>query len=284
MPPILACLSDRLFEAARTAIPHLDRVGSLAEVRSLLRTSRVDGLIVDPALPGQGGPEELFWLATDFPALHITVYTVLDAAVAQALVRLAAAGISDVVLFGYEDSADRWDEVLVRASVRDSVSLALRRAEPVLRRLDPSLSYALQDTFHNPRKFRTVDQLATVAGTSRRGVYRKLHRAGMRAVRDWIDWGRLVNAFGLIRCPGRTAAQTARLVGYADGGDLATHVQRIAGFTMQDFSTRVSAEELVDRMSERLLVPAMATAVTRVAAAAPGASECAREQDGRRHA
>jgi hypothetical protein len=232
MPTILACLPDRLYAAACLAIPHLARVGSLAEARSVLRASRVDGLICDPAMESPRGPEDLFWLATDFPDVHVTVYTVLDAAVAQALVRLASAGISDVVLFGYEDSPDRWDELMIRAEVRDVVAMALRAADPVLRRVEPALRFALHDAFHNPRKFRTVDQLGAMAGTHRRGVYRKLHRAGIRAVREWIDWGRLVNAFGLMRTGGRAPAQTAQLVGYADGGDLSVHVQRVSRYSI----------------------------------------------------
>jgi len=255
MPTILACLPDRLFEVAQRAIPGLVRVGSLAEARSLLRTSHVDGLICDPATEAVAGAPELFWLAADFPSLRITLYTVLDPLVAQALVRLAGAGITDVVLFGYEDSAERWDEVVTRSAVSETVRHALAAVAPALANVDAPLRYALQDAFNAPRKFRTVDELATAAATNRRGVYRKLHRARIQAVREWLDWARLVNAYALQHDPGRSIDEIAQLVGYANRADLAAHLRTASGYTLGELNASVTISEFVARMAERLLLP-----------------------------
>ncbi|MDE3153314.1 MAG: hypothetical protein KGL93_13805 [Gemmatimonadota bacterium] len=253
MPTILACLPDPLFRAAQRAIPDLVRVGSLAEARAIIRTAPVDGLICDPAAESDGTAGGLFWLATDHPDLRITLYTVLDPGVARSLVRLAAAGIADVVLFGFEDSAERWHEVVARTAVSEAVRRALRTLEPVFVRVEPPLRYVLQEAFLSPRKFRTANRVAAAAATDRRGVYRRLNAAGVRTVRDWLHWARLVNAFALLRDPGRSPAEVAQLVGYAGRAELAARVRGLSGWPLEALRAEVTLDAFLAVMAERLV-------------------------------
>ncbi|HEY5218484.1 MAG TPA: hypothetical protein VIJ16_01685 [Gemmatimonadaceae bacterium] len=256
MPNFLAYLPDRLYAAARGGISNLIRVGSLAEARAHLRTARFDGLICDPNLGSPTTSDDLFWLATDFPGLHVTLYTTLEPATAHVLLRLAAVGVSDVVLFEHEDAPGRWSELAAQAAVRDTVTKALAAVDEALRPLDLPLRTALREAFHAPHKFRTVDEIAAAAGTSRRGVYRKLHRAGIRAVREWIEWARLVNAFALLRDPNRQLREVAELVGCLDARDLASRLRNATGHGLGHLRTTATTSEFVDWMLARLLRPA----------------------------
>ena len=270
MPTILACLPDSLFDVACRAIPGLVRIGSLVEARALLRASRVDGLICDPFADGADGVADLFWLAADFPALHVTLYTRLNRARPEALSRLAAAGISDVVLFGYEDSVERWGEMIAHTWVRECVARALRELGPSLERVPQPLRCVLRDAFHTPRRFRTVDQMAAMAGTTRRAVYHRMRQAGIREVREWIDWGRLVNAFALLADSELPTRDAARLVGYDGAHELAARLRAVTGFSLEELQRGVSADAFSARMVMNLLggAPAGAAAISAAAARA----------------
>jgi AraC-like DNA-binding protein len=256
VPNVLALLPDALYLTASRGVPSLIRVGSLAEARAHLRTSTVRGLICDPTQGPACTADDLFWLATDFPVLHVSVYTKLEAAAAQTLLRLAAVGVSDVVFFGHEDAPERWGDLMAQASVRDTVARALAAVEPALRPLEASLRSALRDAFRFPRKFATVDQFAGSVAAARRAVYRRLQRVGVRGVREWLDWARLVNAFALLRDPEREARDVAVRVGYVDAADLATRVRAATGWSVDALRVQISVDALIACMRERLLVAA----------------------------
>lgn len=252
MSTFLAYLPDRLFAAAQSGIPDLIRVGSPAEVRARVRTTRVDGVICDPVAGAASDATDIFWLATDFPTLHITVYTVLEPGVAQVLARLASAGIRDVVLFGYEDAPGRWGDLVVRAAVRDAVTRTIIALAPTLKQVGSPLRDVLEGVFRAPCKFHTVDDVAAAAGLTRRTVYRRLEHVGVHAVRDWIEGARLTGAFALLRDPSRQVRDVAGAVGYGGPHDLSARLRGWTGCSVAQLRESVTAEEFVEHTVERL--------------------------------
>ncbi|MHB1862480.1 MAG: helix-turn-helix domain-containing protein [Gemmatimonadaceae bacterium] len=252
MSTFLAYLPDPLFAAARCGIPDLVRVGSLAEVRARVRTTRVDGVICDPVAGAASDATDIFWLATDFPALHITLYTVLEPGVAQVLTRLASAGVTDVVLFGYEDAPGRWGDLVARAAVRDAVTRTIVALGPTLKQVGGPLRDVLEGVFRAPCKFHTVDDLAAAAGLTRRSVYRRLERVGVHAVHDWIEGARLTGAFALLRDPARQVRDVAGAVGYGGPQELSVRLRGWTGRSVAQLRESVTADEFVEHTVGRL--------------------------------
>lgn len=188
-------------------------------------------LFVDPLADAVSVPEILS-LRERYPKVGIVLYTTLDAVAMRAVVQLAGHGITDLVLFGFDDKPERIRKLIDEA--HDATVVPLTPIENNLAQLPPQLRRAIEDMFAKPRCFRSTLDLAAAAGMSRRATFRHLKSVGFRSPRRLVASARTIRAYHLMRDGGRSATDVAKRLGYASVDQLSRHFTELAECTASD--------------------------------------------------
>jgi AraC-like DNA-binding protein len=251
VPNVAYWLESRLASSVISYFPPAQRIESVAELRSTIARSNVNLVIADPALTPRIA-DALCSVRAEFPSVLVVVYTSLTPAVVADLLRLAAAGIDEVMLFGTDDTKSRFAELGVRSLATAAVLQAERILAERLKRLPEPIRCAVVAMLYSPRRFRTVDDLSAAAFVTRRTLYRQLTAAGFESPRLLLLSGRVLRAISMLRDPSRNLRQVAAALGYSKPDRLSDHVAFFTGLRPRELRGQVSLTEIVVRLVGRL--------------------------------
>ena len=258
---VLACLPPPLLthlEAVLARGGHrLHAAASWLEVERLLRSQPVDVAVLDPA--GTGGtpvaPDVIVGLTRRYTSLPVVVYTSLSPSTLQGIVELARNGISQVLLYRFDDEPGRLlaeIERLAGGAVPDAVLARLRAR---LAQLPPVLAAVIERLLRRPQEFETGEDIARLSGVPRRTVYRAMEDAGLASPATMVKGARLVRAYAFLRDPGYSLEDVVRKCGYSSRQLFARHVRDLAGRQPRQLRRQIAPEDFIAIMTTWLTTP-----------------------------
>ena len=229
----------------------LDAAVDAAELHSILQSTSVDLLIVDPAIrDGQygGALEEII---ASHRSLPVVVYTVLAPTAMRMVVRLARLNVQHVVLNRFDDEPKRFLDLIERVPAHPMAELMLQELSTALRTLPVAVSRAVEHLFRSPTRVRNSQELAKLAGMASRSLYRHMTPAGLQP-RHLIVCARLLRAYTLLRTPGSRLKEITTKVGYSDPDTLTKLFHEWTGRSAKDIRRDISPELFVRLLAEHL--------------------------------
>ena len=230
----------------------LQTAADAAELHSLLRSTDVDVLVVDPATGDGKWERTVEEVVTSHPALPVVVYTTLTPSAMRQVVRLARLGIQHVVLNRFDDEPRRFLDLLERAPAHPLAELMLRELAASLKSLPVVLIRAIEQLFRSPARVKNSQELAGLAGMLPRTMYRHLTPAGLQP-RHLLVCARLLRAYTLLRDPGVRLKEIALKLGYADPDLLSEQLREWSGCSPRELRSTLAPGEFVHALAAHLL-------------------------------
>ncbi|MBA2686415.1 MAG: helix-turn-helix transcriptional regulator [Gemmatimonadaceae bacterium] len=183
------------------------------------------------------------------------IYTTLAADSMQATVMLAKLGVQHVVLRGFDDEPSRFRlmlDQLPAARLSDSV---LQHVLPYLHDVPAMFVRAVTRLFEAPQEFEDVEDLARMAGMTRRSLDRWFERRGLSSARTMILVARLTRAKHYMGDPGFLLEDIAKKLGYSSIRVFARQVRTATGMTPSTMRSAFTREEFTLRMAALVCRP-----------------------------
>jgi AraC-like DNA-binding protein len=240
-----------MFVRATSALPNTVACDSGPGLIAAARTGSIGVIIGDPTLDAGGCADALIEARKRFPGIEVVAYVALTPATIPCLLRLAAQGVSEVIIRGHDDSVHRFGQIVQLAAMRSTRVAMLAALQAELARLPGALRDAVGALFRNPIRYRTVTDLALSAGMGRRTVYRQLQLAGIASPRLLVASGRVLLAVTLLRDPCSTLVDIARRLRFYRADYLTEMIACVTGLTPQTVRVLDDAS-LVRDIAERL--------------------------------
>ena len=187
----------------------LSAAGSAAELYTLLRSSDVDVLVVDPVMHEERSDGALDELVAAYPQVPAIVYTTLTPAAMRQVVRLARLGLQHVVLNRFDDEPSRFLDLIERAPAHPLAEAMLQELASPLRALPVIVTRAIEQLFRSPARVKNTQELANLAGMIPRTLYRHLMPVGLQP-RQLLICARLLRTYTLVREPGVRIKEVAK--------------------------------------------------------------------------
>lgn len=247
--------------AVLTADDELIEVAGWAELHQALRSQPIDLMVLDPrsadhepSAHDEREPSPLLTLLAEFRSVPAILYATYSRDGLRAVLPLARSGAHEVVFRGFDDTRERLRALL------DHVAAGLlgeRMLDVILPRLDaahapPEVVQAVARLFRAPQAFRTVHQLATVAGRRRGQLDRWMLRAGLAPAKVVMLAARVAWTHHYLRAPGNRFKTLALRLGYPDTVGLGRHVKWMTGMTPTQLRRGVGADELLEILMRRV--------------------------------
>jgi AraC-like DNA-binding protein len=242
-----------------------DELTEVADWRALhhaLRSQPIDLVVIDPDVAGhvpsaydEGEPSPLLTLLTEFRSVPAILYSTHTRDGLRAVLPLARSGAHQVIFRGFDDTRERLRALL------DQVAASLlgeRLLEVILPRLasvdaPPEVVQALARLYRAPQAFRTVHQLAAVAGRQRGQLDRWMLKAGLAPTKVVMLAARVAWTYHYLRAPGNRLKTLALRLGYPDVVGLGRHVKWMTGMTPTQLRRSVGADELIAMLMRRIV-------------------------------
>lgn len=242
-PPQLTHLCSVLQPAHRVTA-----VTSSVEMTEVARREAVDVVVIDPSMSGIITVPEIIGFRRAFPSLPLIPYTSMTAAAMRAVTELAPHGISSVMLYRVDDSAQRLLDVL-RSRPTDSLTpRVLERLAPELARLTQRVRAGVLQLFQEPQSFRGVEDLARAAGVTSRTLYRQFEVAGFASARSMVLGARLLRAYVWLRDPANSAQDVVRKLGFSSRQQFGRQLMAATGASPRVLRSLASDAQIVDRL------------------------------------
>jgi AraC-like DNA-binding protein len=232
-----------------------------SHAEAIIRRQPVDVLVVDPQFDAASASrvDRIRAVRHRYGALPMVVYSTLTAHTMRSLVELGTEGLGQIVLYGLDDDPQHLRRIL---ELQPGITLAGQLVDlirPGLRHTPAPVAGAVERAIRSPGVFRNVGDLTASAGVPRRSFYRHLERAGLASPREILAGARALRAYALLRVPGYTIELAADQLGFSDVDALAETMKSVAGVTPGQARLRVSPEEFVMLLGERLCPPSGVT-------------------------
>jgi AraC-like DNA-binding protein len=121
-----------------------------------------------------------------------------------------------------------------------------------LQQMPVTTQQAIEALVREPEGFRSAKHLATAAGVASRTLFRVLEKVGFHSPRALIDAARLVQAYALLRDPGRAIKEVAVQAGYQRTWALNTRMRAMTGRTTERVRREMEPEEFVQAIVEHI--------------------------------
>jgi hypothetical protein len=231
---VVCQLRDGMLSRVREAFPHSIAVASSADILTMIARRNVDLVIADPSIDADQSTSALRRVRIENPSVLVAIYTQLLPGVVRHIVALASVGIDDVILRRTDDTVARFNELAARCVADPSAMEALHLLDDRLQRTTPALHAAIERLFRSPRRFRTTDDLAAAALTTRRGLYRQLDAAGFESPRLLIGGAKVLRAIPLLMTRTRRLEDVSLLLGYSKPELLSEQIRQMTGLRVRD--------------------------------------------------
>lgn len=252
---VVALLPRNLLTHLRLVLGELHSLSAAAdaaELHSLLRSTDVDVLVVDPAMnegKWEGALEEI---VAAYPQMPAIVYTMLTPAAMRQVVQLARAGLQHVVLNRFDDEPSRFLDLIERAPAHPLAEAMLQELATPLRGLPVIVTRAIEQLFRSPARVKNTQELASLAGMIPRTLYRHLMPVGLQP-RQLLICARLLRTYTLVREPGVRIKEVALKLGYADPDHLTEQLREWTGCSPRDLRGTLTPDRFVRVLATHLL-------------------------------
>jgi AraC-like DNA-binding protein len=230
----------------------LSTAGNAAELFTLLRSSDVDVLIVDPVMHDRQSSGTLDQIVASYPHIPAIAYTALTPAAMRHVVRLARAGLQHVVLNRFDDEPSRFLDLIERAPAHPLAEAMLQELAVPLRALPVIVTRAIEQLFRSPARVKNSQELASLAGMIPRTLYRHLMPVGLQP-RQLLICARLLRTYTLVREPGVRVKEVAFKLGYADPDHLTEQIREWTGCSPKDLRSSLTPDQFVRMLASHLL-------------------------------
>jgi len=230
----------------------LSTAGNAAELYSLLRSSDVDVLVVDPVTHDKSAEGVLDEIVAAYPHVPAIAYTTLTPAAMRHVVRLARVGLQHVVLNRFDDEPSRFLELIERVPAHPLADAMLQELAVPLRTLPVIVIRAIEQLFRSPARVKNTQDLASLAGMIPRTLYRHLMPVGLQP-RQLLICARLLRSYTLVREPGVRVKEVALKLGYADPDHLTEQLREWTGCSPKDLRSTLTPDRLVRMLASHLL-------------------------------
>jgi AraC-like DNA-binding protein len=230
----------------------LSAAGSAAELHTLLRSSDVDVLVIDPVFQEETSEGALEEIVSAYPQVPAVVYTTLSPEAMRQVVRLARVGLQHVVLNRFDDEPSRFLDLIERAPAHPLAEAMLQELAVPLRTLPVIVIRAIEQLFRSPSRVRNSQDLAHLAGMIPRTLYRHLMPVGLQP-RQLLICARLLRTYTLVREPGVRVKEVASKLGYADPDHLTEQLREWTGCSPKDLRSSLTPDQLVRMLASHLL-------------------------------
>jgi len=225
------------------------------ELVATLRSDGVKVVIADPfgELRGGKGMDELRWteLAQHAPDAVMIAYGEFPRYPARDVLRLAAAGVHEVVTAGVDDDAATFYHLLAGAA---SAVLARRVVSRLGERLDPRLARLLETLLGSVQLPLTPGDAARLYHAHPKTLNEHLRRSALPPLGQLITWCRLLRAAQLLGAPGGTLERTARRLSFPSAAALRAQLSRYLGLSPSELRRRGGAVWAADEFCRRCVV------------------------------
>ena len=227
-----------------------------------LRSQPIDLIVLDPRTAGdersafdECEPSPLLTLLTEFRSVPTILYSAHTRDGLRAVLPLARSGVHQVVFRGFDDTRERLRALLDQVAVS---LLGERLLDVILPRLvavgaPAEVVQAVARLYRAPPAFRTVHQLATVAGRQRGQLDRWMLKAGLAPTKVVMLAARVAWTYHYLRAPGNRFKTLALRLGYPDVVGLGRHVKWMTGMTPTQLRRSVGADELIATLLRRIV-------------------------------
>jgi len=227
-----------------------------------LRSQPIDLIVIDPRAGGdersafdEREPSPLLTLLTEFRSVPTILYSAHTRDGLRAVLPLARSGVHQVVFRGFDDTRERLRALLDQVAVS---LLGERLLEVILPRLvsvgaPAEVVQAVARLYRAPLAFRTVHQLATVAGRQLGQLDRWMLKAGLAPTKVVMLAARVAWTYHYLRAPGNRFKTLALRLGYPDVVGLGRHVKWMTGMTPTQLRRSVGADELIATLLRRIV-------------------------------
>jgi AraC-like DNA-binding protein len=240
----------------------LVEVDDWSALHHALRSQPIDLIVIDPRAAGdersafdECEPSPLLTLLTEFRSVPTILYSAHTRDGLRAVLPLARSGVHQVVFRGFDDTRERLRALLDQVAVS---LLGARLLEVILPRLvsvgaPAEVVQAVARLYRAPPAFRTVHQLATVAGRQRGQLDRWMLKAGLAPTKVVMLAARVAWTYHYLRAPGNRFKTLALRLGYPDVVGLGRHVKWMTGMTPTQLRRSVGADELIATLLRRIV-------------------------------
>lgn len=221
-------------------------------LHALLRSTDVDVMIVDPAMQEgerDGRLEEIIGSNPHVPAI---AYTVLTPSAMRQVIGLARVGLQHVVLHRFDDEPGRFLDLIELAPAHPLAEAMLRELAVPLRELPVIVTRAIEQLFRSPARVKNTQELARLAGTTPRTLYRHMMPVGLPP-RQLLICARLLRTYTLVREPGVRVKEVAVKLGYADPDHLTEQLREWTGCSPKDVRSTLTPDRFVRLLTSHLL-------------------------------
>jgi len=230
----------------------LSAARSTAELYTLLRSSDIDVLVVDPVMHEETSDGALDELIAAYPQVPAIVYTTLTPAAMRQVVGLARLGLQHVVLNRFDDEPSRFLDLIERAPAHPLAEAMLQELAVPLRALPVIVTRAIEQLFRSPGRVKNTQELASLAGMIPRTLYRHLMPVGLQP-RQLLICARLLRTYTLVREPGVRVKEVAFKLGYADPDHLTEQLREWTGCSPKDLRSTLTPDRFVRMLASHLL-------------------------------
>lgn len=230
----------------------MSTAGNAAELYSLLRSSDVDVLVVDPVMHARSSDDALDEVLAVHSQVPVIAYTTLTPAAMRHVVRLARVGLQHVVLNRFDDEPARFLDLIERAPAHPMAEAMLQELAIPLRTLPVIVIRAIEQLFRSPSRVKNAQDLASLAGMIPRTLYRHLMPVGLQP-RQLLICARLLRTYTLLRQRGIRVKEVALKLGYADPDHLTEQLREWTGCSPRDLRSSLSPEQLVRMLASHLM-------------------------------
>lgn len=253
LPPLLLA-HLRVVVASRAH--RLHAVTQWAQADAILRSEPIGVAIVDPTMDGGWEESEAIGTLTRrFASLPVVIYTTLTPAALKGVVGMARQGVSQLILYRFDDDPGRFLELLEQLTGNALRETTLARLAPQLAALPSRLAWAVATLFAEPQRIATADDLARLAGVPRRTVYRVVEGAGLGTPSRLVKGAKLLQAYAFLRDAGYSLEDVARKCGFSSRQLFARHVRELSGMQPRELRRRVAPERFVEMLAAWLTTP-----------------------------
>jgi AraC-like DNA-binding protein len=233
-----------------------------AGLHHVLRSQPIDLMVIDPRTAehepteyDEGEPSPLLTLLTEFRSVPAILYATHTRDGLRAALPLIRAGVHQVIFRGFDDTRERLRALLDQVAAGKLGERMLAMILPKLEAVDApaEVIQAVARLYRAPQAFRTVHQLATVAGRQRGQLDRWMLRAGLAPTKVVMLAARVAWAHHYLRAPGNRFKTLALRLGYPDTVGLGRHVKWMTGLTPTQLRRSADADRLLALLVRRVV-------------------------------
>ena len=230
----------------------LSTAENAAELYSMLRSSDVDVMVIDPATYEWESDGVLEEIVAAHPQVPAVAYTALTPGAMRQVIRLARVGLQHVVLNRFDDEPSRFLELIERAPAHPLAEAMLQELAVPLRALPVIVTRSIEQLFRSPGRVKNTQELARLAGMIPRTLYRHMMPVGLQP-RQLLICARLLRTYTLVREPGVRVKEVAFKLGYADPDHLTEQLREWTGCSPRDLRSTLTPDQFVRVLASHVL-------------------------------